>query len=105
MIMNGKNKKLWSRGQSATEFAFIVSLFLMLTMSVISIGRVIYAYDFVSYVAREASRYAAVHGSQSKSPAAASDITNLVKADVHGFDPSGIAVTTTWTPDNSPGSL
>jgi len=87
------------------EFAFSVTAFLMLVFCTINAARVIYAYNFVSYAAREGSRYAAVHGSIAVKPAAASDIKNLVLAELHGLDPNGVVVNSTWTPDNKPGSL
>lgn len=99
------NHKLWSRGQGMVEFAFSVTAFLMLVFCTINSARVVYARNFVSYAAREGSRYAAVHGAVAVKPASADDIKNLVKAEVHGLDPSGVVVTTTWTPDNKPGSL
>ena len=105
MTTTRNNRKLWSRGQGMVEFAFSITAFLFLVMGTIDSARVIYAHNFVSYAAREATRYAAVHGSLAVKPAAASDITTLVKSEVHGMDPSAVVVTTTWTPDNKPGSV
>ena len=64
----------------------------------------VYDYNFVSFAAREATRYAAVRGSSSGSAASTTDISNFVIAQSKGLNGSKIAVSTTWSPDNSPGS-
>jgi Flp pilus assembly protein TadG len=49
-------------GQALVEFALIVPLFLVLIFAVFDFGRVIWANDAVGNAAREAARYAIVHG-------------------------------------------
>ena len=44
------------------EFALIVVVMIAMLLGIIDFCRVTYAYHFVSEVAREATRYAAVHG-------------------------------------------
>ena len=81
-------------------------LYLMIIFGIIDYGRVLYAYSSVAYSAREASRYASVRGSTSKSPATASGITTVVQSNIVGLDTSNnqLAVTTSWSPNNKPGS-
>ena len=89
------------KGNSAVEFAVLLPVFLMLTIGVIDFGRAMYAYTMVSYAARQGTRYASFHGAKSLAPASAAAIENYVKAQVVGVD---LSVTTTWNPDNKPGS-
>jgi hypothetical protein len=51
-----------ARGQSLVEFGLVLPVLLMLLMGVFELGRVVLANDMVSNAAREAARYAIVHG-------------------------------------------
>src|SRR5690348_2215814 len=86
-----------TRGQTATEFAMVAPLALTLLFAVIEFGLAIHAYSFASNSARDAVRYAIVHGGTSSSPASASDIQSLVYGEANGIDTNNLAVTTTWT--------
>jgi hypothetical protein len=76
----------------------------MLIFALTNCALAVYDYNFVSFAAREATRYAAVRGSSSASPASTTDVTNFVVAEANGLDTSKITVSTTWSPDNKPGS-
>jgi len=92
------------RGQTLVEFAFIASAFLALSFSIMWLSRAVYAYNYVSYGAREGSRYAAVHGTDSKQPVTtASAVTTFVQSGTVGLDTSKLTVNTTWTPALNPG--
>lgn len=97
------------RGQSGAEFAKIVLYFMIFIFAIMQGVGVLNAYNFVTYAARDAARYAIVHGATSPSPASSDDIKNFVIAEAKGFDtsPSKLTVTTTWTPANNknPGSV
>jgi Flp pilus assembly protein TadG len=84
------------------EFGLAALVFLMVLFGIMEIGRAIHAYHFVDTAARAATRYAIVRGSDSPSPASAADIQSFVKG--LGFDPAALTVSTTWTPNNAPGS-
>jgi Flp pilus assembly protein TadG len=58
----GRQRSRRNRGQGLTEFALIVPLFFAMTVVAIDIGRVIWSMDVVATAAREASRWAIVHG-------------------------------------------
>ena len=93
------------RGASVLEFGLVVLVFYAFVFGVVDFGRAVYSYHFVSYAAREATRYAIVHGAESSDPATATDIAQYVKnITPDGINPNAITVSTTWTPDNSPGS-
>jgi Flp pilus assembly protein TadG len=95
----------FKRGNSYLEFSVAAVPLLLFLFGTINFALAVYDYNFTSYVAREATRYAAVRGSSSPNPAATSDVTNFVLAKAHGLDSSNLKVTTTWSPDNSPGSV
>ena len=56
------------RGQSIVEFALILPIFLLVLISVFDLGHVVWANDNLSNAAREAARYAIVHGEKSSCP-------------------------------------
>jgi Flp pilus assembly protein TadG len=51
-----------SAGQALVETALILPLFLMLLMGIVDMGRAVWATTSLSSAAREAARYAIVHG-------------------------------------------
>jgi len=94
-----------SRGQSGVEFAGTALLMFTAVFGIFCASMLLYAYNFVSNSARDAVRYAIVHGSHSLNPATADDITTFVKNMASGLQANNITVSTTWTPNNDPGSL
>lgn len=50
------------RGQALVEFALVVPIFLLLLISIFDLGHVVWANDTLSNAAREAARFAIVHG-------------------------------------------
>lgn len=93
-----------SSGQSATEFAMVLPLALLILFAIMEFGLVIHGYSFASNSARDAVRYAIVHGATSTNPASANDIQNLVYGEAKGIDTGKLTVNTTWTPSNQPGN-
>lgn len=93
-----------ARGQTFVEFAGIALAALSLMFVIFVCAMTIYAYDFVSNAARDAVRYAIVHGSQSMSPATSDDIQQYVDNMAYGLNTSDISVSTTWDPNNDAGS-
>jgi Flp pilus assembly protein TadG len=100
------------RGATAVEAAFIypITFFIMLALLVGGMG--VFRYNEVAYLAREAARYASVHGDQyaqdnaaaitaGSTPQVTTDYitNNIVKANGIALDPSQLAVTVTF---NSP---
>jgi Flp pilus assembly protein TadG len=96
--------RCFSRGQGITEFALIILGVLILIFSVMQGASAVAAYDFVTYAARDAARFAMVRGSTSPTPASTTDVKNFVLAEAQGMNPSLLTVTTTWNPNNSPGN-
>jgi hypothetical protein len=63
--MNGRASH---RGQSLVEFALILPIFLMLLVAIFDVGHVVWANNAISTAAREATRFAVVHGGNSSCP-------------------------------------
>jgi Flp pilus assembly protein TadG len=96
------------RGTVMVESAVTLMLFLSLAFGVIGLGWAVYVYNQVSELAREATRYAIVHGASGPNPpgpVTATDIRNFVLSRASGLNPSDLSVTSTWTPNNYPGSV
>ncbi len=95
----------FSRGQAFAEFALVAIPCVMVLFSITAFGYAIYAYSFVSNAARDAVRYAIVHGADSLDPASATDIKNFVKGEMEGLSASQVTVSTCWNAqsNNCPG--
>jgi Flp pilus assembly protein TadG len=98
------------RGATTVELAVSAAVFLFVVFGIIDCSRALYSYHTVSHLAREATRYAIVRGSSCTSwasacPASSTDIQNYVQSKIALLDPNAVKVTTTWIPDNNPGSL
>lgn len=52
------------RGQTLVEFAMVLPVLMLMLVGTLDLGRVVLANDTVGAAAREAARYAIVHGSQ-----------------------------------------
>jgi len=90
-------------GQSLTELAIVLPLFLVVTFGIIDASRLIYAYNAVSLSAREGVRWAVVRGATSGRPASAADVSNFVRSMSAGVP---VDVSVSWDPpgNNQPGS-
>jgi Flp pilus assembly protein TadG len=56
-----------SRGQALVEFALIFPIFILLLVSIFDLGHVVWANDSLATAAREAARFAVVHGGSNSS--------------------------------------
>src|SRR5262249_8865413 len=92
------------RGSTLIESSIVAVVFLLLLVGIIEFGRLGLAYNEVSFAAQCAARYASVRGSSSGHPAAAKDVQTAALAYTAALDNSQVTVTTTWSPDNNPGS-
>ncbi len=84
-----------------------MTAFLLLTLGIINLASAVYAYNWVSYSARVATRYASVHGSTSSSPVGPSSytaLTSTVTSIAQGLKGT-VTVTPTWSNNsNVPGN-
>jgi Flp pilus assembly protein TadG len=69
---------------------------MFLLFGIIAFGYAMYTYNFVSDAARDAVRYAIVHGSNSLDPASETDIQNFVKDELQGLDANELTVSACW---------
>ena len=96
------------RGSTILEGALVFTTFVLVLVGVIDFGRLGFAYNSITFAARQAARYAAVNGSASVNPANAATIRANVRNNLVGLNTSSkiLNVTTTWIPpaNNSPGS-
>jgi Flp pilus assembly protein TadG len=96
------------KGGTLVEFALVVILLLTMFFGIAGFGHALYAYHFVSNVAREATRWAIVNGStcatdsSCTAPATPTDIDTFVKNHApEGIDPSKISTVVTFNPAGS----
>ncbi len=88
------------------EFALVITPCLTLFFGIINLALALYCYDFVCYGAQQAVRYATVHGSTATQPVSAAGVQTYVDGLVVGvLNTNSLTVTTTWAPNNKPGSV
>jgi Flp pilus assembly protein TadG len=92
------------RGAAMVEGALVMVVFLFMLFGLMDFGRMVWSYTTVAHSAREATRFASVHGSASGHTASASQIQGIVTSSSLGLDPSKLTTTVTFTPDQSAGS-
>jgi Flp pilus assembly protein TadG len=91
-------------GSTIVEFALVVPIFFLLIFGFIAFAIIFAGYCSAAYASQAAVRYAIVHGNNSSYACSNTDITALVAPYLWAAQSGGSTVTTTWTPDNSPGS-
>jgi Flp pilus assembly protein TadG len=93
---------------SAVEAAIVFPIAFLLLLGLMSGGMGIFRYQEVASLAREGSRWAAVHGSQyaldtGNAAATAKDVyDNAILPKVVGLDTSKLSYQVTWNPDKQP---
>jgi Flp pilus assembly protein TadG len=92
------------RGSTLVESAIVAAVFLLLLAGIMECARLGFAYNAVSYSAQCAARYAAVRGSGSGHAVQAADVESVARNYTAALGNSQVQVTTTWLPDNNPGS-
>jgi len=82
-------------------------IFMTIFLAIMEFGWGIFNYNFLSYAAREGTRYASTRGSQcggSCTKATTDIVRDVIRNQSVGMDPSLVTVNTTWTPDYTPGN-
>ena len=97
-------KRAGETGVTLVESCLILLLFLFLLLGIVECGRVLNAYHFLANASRQAARFAIVRGGDSGRAVDDAAVTAYVKSIAPGMDPNAFTVTTTWDPDNEPGS-
>ena len=109
MLVRSSNRRSARRsGATLVESALIYSLLFFILFGIVLGGAAIFRYQQVAHIARESSRWAAVHGEgyareQNKTAATADDIyTNAVLPQAAGMQPDKITLVVSWDRDKRP---
>ena|ERR1051326_7443386 len=102
--MSPRSDRWNENGVVSVESAISLLLVIVLVFAIIEGGLMVWTYNSVAFLAREGTRYAAVRGANSSSPATTSTISTHVQDMAVGLDTTKMTVTTTWIPDNTPGN-
>ena len=92
-------------GAVTVESAFVYPLLFLIILAIVLLGLTVFRYQQVAHIAREASRYASIHGDQyqkeSGTPAATQDsIFNEVVVPQSGLPASELTCAVTWNTSN-----
>ncbi|MCI0346852.1 MAG: pilus assembly protein [Chloroflexi bacterium] len=68
MTARARTRARGEAGQSLLEFALVFPIFLAVLLGMVDIGRAVWANNAVANAAREAARYAAIHGGTKANP-------------------------------------
>jgi len=91
------------RGATVAEFALLTPVLFLLSIGALELGRAVWAKHALTYVARDAARYASVRSTNSDDPATADKIASRVRSEIVGMDPADVGVEVIWKPGNQPG--
>ena len=91
-------------GSAMLEAALCFNVFVLMLFGTLEMGRMTFVHNHLSYAARDGARYASVRGNSSGHVATSTDVQTYLRGRTLGMDSSVLTVTTTWTPDNKPGS-
>jgi Flp pilus assembly protein TadG len=102
------------RGDALVEFAVVATIFFVTILATMEYSRMVFAYNMVSFAAREGARYAAVRGSNATGHVASeSEIQSYSAAKSAGWVSAGNVtvrcgtvaadITTTCASNNQPG--
>jgi len=100
----GRARSHARRGSTLVESAVVAVVFLLLLTGAMELGRLGFAYNEVSFAAQSAARYASVRGSLSGNVATKAQIQSAAETYTGALDNTQVTVTTTWLPNNNPGS-
>lgn len=97
------------RGSAIVESTLCFLGFIFLTVGLMEFSMAVYAFNFVTWVASDAARYASLHGNHSSAPASVADIKNYVRGQAVALVLSRLSIdedpTHIWQPNNHPGSI
>ena len=98
------HRKRTQSGNGLVEGALVFLVFFVMIFGLMDFGRMVWTYTMISYGAREAARYAIVHGTASGHTASVSTIQGIVTSHAPGLDPNSVTTNVTFTPDQTAGS-
>jgi Flp pilus assembly protein TadG len=89
----------WGAGQALVEFAIVASVFLLTLFAIMSLGLGVYKYNTLCSAAREAVRYAIVHGPTSLSPSTTAQIQQIAINQAPGLNLKASDITVSFPAD------
>ena len=98
-----RRNSIRQKGATVVELALSFTVFLLLLVGLMEMGRMVWAYTTIAHATREAARYAMAHGSLN--PATRDQILNVVVSNAVGLDADQFKVKTTWDPSNERGNI
>lgn len=97
------------RGSAMVESTLCFLGFIFLVVGLMEFSMAVYAYNFVTWVASDAARYASLHGFHSSSPVGVTQIRNYVRGQAVALVSSRVTINENpgfiWIPNNHPGSV
>jgi Flp pilus assembly protein TadG len=85
--------------QTMVEFALVASVFLLLLFATMQLALAVLTYNSVSFAAREAARYAMVHGPTSPNPATTAQIQQIAINAAPSLNLSTNNISVNWVTD------
>lgn len=92
------------RGGAFVEIALVLFPMLLLIYGAMTFSHAVFAYNNVSWIARQASRWAAVRGSSSGNVASTQSIETYALTQAAGLLANSLDVNASFSPNNNPGS-
>jgi len=112
--MTPRSRRPCNRGSAILEFALTFLAFLAFTLGGFEVGRAIWTYSTVSHAAKQAVRYAMIHGADNAGTDGSGNalsqtdveeqVEGVAKDNAIGLNAQLVSVETVWTPNNFPGS-
>jgi Flp pilus assembly protein TadG len=103
LVASGR-RRARQKGGTVIEGALSLLAFLFLTLGLVESSLAVYAYNFCSYAASDAARWASLRGAHSPNPISSADLVQYVRNQAVALTPSRLEVVPTWLPNNHPGS-
>ena len=92
-------------GAVIVEFSLVFMLFLVVSIGLFEMGRMMWIYTTLSHAARQGARFAMVRGAEVYSPPMSTatnlEITQVVRRNAIGLVASDVTVTPTWKGDTA----
>jgi Flp pilus assembly protein TadG len=116
MIAVSPTRKRSQRGNAMLEGALSIWVFVMLMLGLMEFSMAVYAYNFVTYAANEAARYASLHGANASPAVTSTQITQRVQKQAAALLASRLTVevwggngtqsnANLWPTGNQPGNV
>ena len=95
-MANRANQTNPRRGATLVEFTLTFLLFLVIVLTLLEMGRGIWTYTTLAHAARQAGRYAMVHGTENIGTL--TGISDVAARHAQGLDTKQLTVSTQWNP-------